>query len=842
MKGSTVTFAEFVIDLEAAELRRNGRSVKIEPQVFDLIVFLASNRGRVLSKEDIVNGVWHGRAVSDSAISTRINAARRALGDDGTTQKFIKTVHGRGFRFEVVTALDVPQSRPAPTHNLVAPGTEFVGRERELASTQALIGGADVRLVSLTGVGGVGKTRLALHTASTLASDFQDGVWFVDLAPLRDAGLVVSAIARTLGVQEHKDRPLAASLHEYLGSRELLLVLDNFEHVLSAANVVSELLAACTRVKVLVTSRATLRLFGEHELRIPPMTLPSLEETASGRADTEVESSEAVRLFSLRARAARPDLTTSAETKLAIAEICLRLDGLPLAIELAAARVRLLTPSELLGRLSRRLPILSAGPRDSPDRQQTLRNTILWSYELLDANEQGLFNLLSVFVGGFTPAAVEAVNSEAQDEMTVVTLGSLFEKSLIQRAEVDGQTRFTLLETLREFASERLAATSEANAVQQRHARYFLQIAEAGAVDLFGARQEESLTRLAREHDNLRAALRSSLEQGGDIELGSRLVGALWWFWSVRGHFTEGRWWTEQAMQVRDHLSPRARAGVLRAMANFAFLQGDYELARSMAKHAVGSFEDLRLGAEATWLRGLEGIAVQYLGDVPEARRLLDEALAIARPLRHDWTTAWMLRNLGRVAHDFGDDAEARRRLEESLQLTRQIGDIRGIALSLHYLGVITLDRNAQEAEYYLANSVASFRTIDDRRGLAWALHYQAAAALALGQHGIARKLETESLILRKDLDDKRGLAECFEGHASRLTAERKAAVAIHLFSTAAAMRETLGTPGSPADRQRVQRYLDEARAALGARRADEIWLQGRQQSVQYAIEVAAQS
>ncbi len=738
--------------------------------------------------------------------------------------------------------MDVPQSEPTPTHNLVAPGTAFVGRERELASIKAVIGRADVRLVSLTGVGGVGKTRMALHTATTLASDFRDGVWFVDLAPLRDAGLVVASIARVLGVQEHKDLPLAASLHEYLGSRELLLILDNFEHVISAAHVVSELLTACAHVKILVTSRATLRLSGEHELRIPPMTLPSLEAIASGRADTEVGSSEAVRLFSLRAQAAQPNLTISAETKLAIAEICLRLDGLPLAIELAAARVRLLTPGELLSRLAKRLPILSAGPRDSPDRQQTLRNTILWSYELLDANEQGLFNLLSVFVGGFTPAAVEAVNSEAQDEMTVVTLGSLFDKSLIQRAEVDDQTRFTLLETLREFASERLAATSEADAAQHRHARYFLQFAEAGAVDLFGARQEESLTRLSREHDNLRAALRWSLEQDGDIEIGSRLVGALWWFWSVRGHFTEGRWWTERAMQVRDHLPPRTRAGVLRAMANFAFLQGDYELARSMAKHAVGSFENLRLGAEATWLRGLEGIAVQYLGDLPKARRLLDEALAAARPLQDDWTTAWMLRNLGRVAHDFGDNAEAASRLEESLRLTRQIGDVRGIALSLHYLGVISLDRNAHEAERYLADSVASFRTIKDRRGLAWALHYQAAAALALGQHEVARKLETESLTLRKDLSDKRGLAECMEGHASRLTAEGKSAVAIHLFSTAAAMRETLGTPGSPADRQRVQQYLDEARAALGAKRADEIWTLGRQQSVEYAIEVAAQS
>lgn len=835
-------FAEFVIDLDAAELRRNGRPVKIEPKVFDLIVFLASNPGRVHSKDDIVKGVWLGRAISDSAISTRINAARRALGDDGTSQRFIKTVHGRGFRFELPAAPVGLLSQSAPTHDLAVPGTSFVGRERELASIQALIGRADVRLVSLTGVGGVGKTRMALQIATKVASSFRDGVSFVDLAPLRDAGLVTAAIARTLGVQENRDRPLAASLHEYLRSRELLLILDNFEHVLPAAHVVSELLTACGRIKVLVTSRATLRLAGEYELRIPPMTLPSLQEIANGRTETEIGSSEAVRLFSLRAQAAQPNLTMTAEAKLAIAEICLRLDGLPLAIELAAARVRLLTPIELLGRLTRRLPILSAGPRDSPDRQQTLRNTILWSYELLDASEQRLFHLLSVFVGGFTPEAAEAVSSGSQDAMTLVTLGSLFEKSLIQRTEVDGQTRFTLLETLREFASERLTATSDADPAQQRHARYFLQFAETAAAELFGARQEQRLTHLTREHDNLRAALRWSLDQQGDIELGAQLVGALWWFWGVRGHFTEGRRWTEHAMAVRHRLSPRARAAVLRGMANFAFVQGDYALAYSVANEAIGVFEQLGFGAEATWLRGFQGMAVQYLGDLPEARRRLGEALAIARPLQHDWTTAWMLRNLGRVAHDFGDDAEAGRLLKESLRLTRLIGDVRGIALSLHYLGVIAVDRNAREAEHYLADSVASFRTIDDRRGLAWALHYQAAAALALGQHDVARLLESESLSLRRDLGDKRGLAECLEGHASRLTAQGKAAVAIHLFATAAAMRETLGAPGSPADRQRVQRYLNEARAALGSSHADEIWNLARQQPFEHAIEIAAQS
>ena len=838
----SLIFAEFVVDLDAAELRKHGRPVKVEPQVFDLIVFLASHPGRVLSKDDIVEGVWHGRAISDSAISTRINAARRALGDDGATQRFIKTVHGRGFRFDAPSPPPETQSSPTTVRNIVGPGTTFVGRERELSSIHALLARSDVRLVNLTGVGGVGKTRIALKVAAEMTSAFRDGVWFVDLAPLRDAGLVASAIARALGVQEFADRPLATSLRDYLGSRELLLVLDNFEHVLPAATVIADLLVACPRVRILVTSRATLRLAGEHELRIPPLILPALEQIASGQTNAESDNSEAVRLFVIRSRAAQPALAMTAEAQLAIAEICLRLDGLPLAIELAAARVRMLTPSELLRRLTRRLPILSSGPRDSPDRQQTLRNTIVWSYDLLGAAERGLFHLLSVFAGGFTPDAAEAIAGKHQDGDGLETLGSLFEMSLIQRSEVDGQTRFTMLETLGEFASEQLAATSDAATAHHRHASYFLQLVETGAAELLGARQEDCLARLANEQGNLRAALGWALEQGNDFELGSRIVGAMWWFWAVRGHFTEGRRWTSRAMLVREKVSPRANAGVLRAMANFAFVQGDYSLSRALAKEAAGAFDSLELQIDAAWLRGLEGIAVQYLGDLPQARRLLDAALASARPLKHDWTSAWMLRNLGRIAHDIEDDAEAAKMLEESLLLMRRIGDVRGIALSLHYLGVIALNQSAEQADRHLAESAELFRKIDDRRGLAWAIHYQAAAALALGNNEDARSLEAESLSLRRDLGDKRGIAECLEGHASRLTVEGSAEIAVRIFAAAAAMRQALGTPGSPADRQQVRKYLDEARAMVGAERASEAWRMGLQETVDDAVLTVARA
>jgi tetratricopeptide (TPR) repeat protein len=361
-------------------------------------------------------------------------------------------------------------------------------------------------------------------------------------------------------------------------------------------------------------------------------------------------------------------------------------------------------------------------------------------------------------------------------------------------------------------------------------------MAEEGETHIRGPRQEVWLAHLAREHDNMRTALTWAFEDDGDIELGSQLVGTLWWFWAVRGHFSEGRAWTKRAMQAAGGLSAPTRAGLLRAEANFAFVQGDYANARTLANEAAGHYKQFGRLVEAGWLRGLEAIAVQYQGDHTQARRLLEDALHGARPLNHDWTSAWMLRNLGRIAHDIDDDAEAIKRLEESLALTRRIGDLRGIALSLHYLGVIALDRDADLSSRYLAECVELFRQIDDRRSLAWALHYLAAASVALGLSGDSLRFETESLSLRRDLGDQRGIAECLEGHASRMTLEGRAESAIRLFATAAAMRDMLGTPGSPADRRRVQKHLEMVQAVSKPEHAVEAWRVGSAATADEAV------
>ncbi len=833
-----LTFAEFVIDIDAGELRRDGKPIRVEPQVFDLIALLASQPGRILSKHDIAQSVWHGRAISDSAISTRINAARRALGDDGTTQRFIKTVHGRGFRFEATANSTSQMRRDRPVRNWGAPVTTFVGRERELASLQALLQRPDVRLVSLTGVGGVGKTRIAQALIPGLEAMFRDGIWFVDLAPLRDADLVGSTIAKTLGLPEQASLPIVDSLRGFLQSRNLLLVLDNFEQVLSAADLVAELLAACPRISILVTSRSRLRLAGEHDFRVPSLSTPTLDQITGGPSRDASKISDAERLFIDRAEAGAPGRARTTEDRRAIAEICLRLDGLPLAIELAAARVRVLAPTELLGRLKRLLPILSAGPRDLPTRQQTLRNTVAWSHDLLEPREQRLFRQLSVFAGGFSADAAEAVVDEIEDGAALDTLSGLFDKSLVHRTSSDRQTRFSMLESIHEFAREQLADAPEQTALCRRHLAYFLDLARSGETELRGPRQEEWLARLAREHDNIRAALAWSLDDGADVASGAQLVGTLWWFWSVRGHFTEGRRWASRAFELRGKLDAATTAGVLRAMANFAFVQGDYAQARALARQAADAFEELGAAADAAWLLGLEAIAAQHQGDLVDARHLLVTGTDIARRLQHIWILAWMLRNQGRISHDADDDPGAAGHLEESLRLTRRIGDIRGIALSLHYLGVISLETDAEKASEYLDESIGFLREIDDRRGLAWALHYRAAAALDLGHTAETRLLESESLSLRRDLGDKRGIAECLEGHACLLAAEGQSEPAIRLFATAASLRKALGALGSPSDRRRVKQRLDAVLDGTGPHGAADAWRGGIDDTIDDAIAI----
>jgi predicted ATPase/class 3 adenylate cyclase len=602
------------------------------------------------------------------------------------------------------------RSLDARPTNLPIQPTPFLGRARQVDQLVALLRQAEVRLVTLTGPGGVGKTRLALQAAADVVDSFPDGAWFVDLAPLAEPARVPSAITSVLRVREEGGRPLHAALADYLRDKHLLLVLDNLEHLLDAAPAVGELLAGAPGLTVLVTSRSPLRLRGERQVPVPPLELPDRRRQLPPERLTQYE---AVRLFVERAQAAKPDFAVDNANAPAVAELCHRLDGLPLAIELAAARAKLLSPQALLGRMEHRLPVLAEGPRDLPARQRTLRNAIAWSHDLLSPQEQALFRRLAVFAGGFALDAAEAVCDPTGELGVFAGLVALADGSLVRADEgPDAEPRFATLETIREYATDRLVASGEVAEVRRRHGEYFRALAEQAEVAL-RAGGDEWLGRLEIEHENLRAALARAVDAGDAGSL-RRLAGALWRFWDRQHHLREGRGWLEHALATGDGEAAE-RAKLLTGVGVLTFELGELGRATSLLEEALALYGALGDGQGVAYVTSELGSVAVNRGELDRAAAYYEEALTRYRALEDGFGTVFALLQTGIVPRRRGEFDRARVRYEEALALARKLGYRRGEAMALGNLGILAMDGGDHaRAGQLLAESEAVFHEVDD--------------------------------------------------------------------------------------------------------------------------------
>jgi predicted ATPase/DNA-binding CsgD family transcriptional regulator/Tfp pilus assembly protein PilF len=784
-----------------------------------------------------------------------------------------------------------------PGSSLPRPSTDFIGREGEVEEVRSLLLDESVRLLTLTGLGGVGKTRLALQVALALRSEFEDGVHFVSLSSLNDPRLVLPTVAGVFGVTEDGATPLAEKLQAHLSDKGLLLILDNFEHVASAAHAIACVLSGAPGVQVVVTSRVPLRLNGEHLFTVPTLPTPEADEKMRYTPE-QLFSFSAVRLFTERAGAVRPGFALTGANAWAVSRICSRLDGLPLALELAAARSRLFSPDALLSRLDRALPLLTGGTLDLPDRQRTLRNTIAWSYNLLEPIEQVLFARLSVFAGGSTLDGAARVASDLglEEGELLDLLTSLIDKSLLgQREEPDGEPRFRMLATIREFALEKLAEAPDAEMVHLSHAEFYTGLAEQFDAEARGPKFESWLGRLERDHDNVRVALHWLTRQDSPYsELAMRLAGSFFWFWFTRGYINEGRFWLakvaafigEEVPGLPEELRLK-RASIYNNAGALAGTQGDYAQASVML---TKSLEIVRsLGNDRGIARTLNnlGIFAAHQGLYREAEAYFAESLHLKLALQDDHAIASAYNRVAEIAQIKGEYERSEELYGKALALRQASEDKLRVAETLNNLaGLYYVRGDLVRAISYGRDSLDAAREIDYKEGVTMAILHLAPALYASGQRDQAVLLIEECLHLSRSIGDQsthslalKRMAEILAGQedygAARRFLEQSLQIrfklreynvemvaclewlayvdaiqsvqdgaawarrAVTLMGAAEARRESMGTPVVQVDRARHTRVLGELRGSLSPAEFADAWQAGRALSIDEATALA---
>jgi predicted ATPase/DNA-binding winged helix-turn-helix (wHTH) protein len=836
-------FGEFSLDVVRGCVFKAGKEVKLRPKVYETLKYLVEHSGRLIGKQELMQAIWPDAFVTDDSLVQCTLELRRAL--DDRSQELLKTVPRRGYLFtaEVSQRATKPDhcSKTAPIdlsddrhlssakiarkrRELPIPRTSLIGREPQVAEATKLLLRPDVRLLSFTGPGGAGKTRLAVAVAAAILDRFSAGVQFVGLASITDPGLVATALVDAFEIQQVANRTIPQLIGDQLQNSEpFLLVLDNFEQVLPAATVVAEILEACPSFKILVTSRSCLRIYGEQEFPVTP-----------------IAQNSAIELFAQRAAAVWPDFAITSENASAVQEICSRLDGLPLAIELAAARTKVLSPSAILDRLQSRLHLLTGGALDLPERQQTLRKTIDWSHGLLNEAERKLFRRLSVFVGGCTLEAAEAVCNTGRDLGVDLFegLSSLVSQNLVQRVDrTEAQPRFAMLETIREYALERLADSGENSSARRAHAAYCLVLAEEGNPELGPADRARWLSQCDVEIDNFRFAL-DWLFQSKDLDWGLRLCVALFRFWDMREHLTEGRGRLETIMCLAGPDRSNERARVLHFLGALATAQGDYPAAKRFLEQSLSLYEEL--GDESGIAASLNALAVSARdrSDYFSAQSNFERSLACWRMLSDRLAIARCFHNLANVVRVRGDYPRARGALREATDIFEELGDRSGAAWSVNQLGDIAREEgDVAAAQGLYQQALSSFREAGDLWGSARSLTDLAYIEWTQGNHSAAHAAYREAMEIFAGLGHRRGMARALEGCACLALAQGHAERALKLAAAAAHLRQLIGAPLHQAEQFKLDQTLVPAWRSLNDAEGKRAWAGGSAMSLEKAIQ-----